>query len=191
MTPTIPDLWSEDITVNVLPPVAVLRALEGLLARKTQGLLQAKLTTTATDRLVQHQLDLVAPALNFYRERLLSATHDRDMVYPVLVTAACFAPRSPNPPHWLAPMTQAVTAVSEFLERPAANQREATTQEEFIDLVREVLHSAEVRSLIQSLIARSNEVRAAQEGGESTRPGSTEPERSNGNPGDGERQVSP
>jgi hypothetical protein len=32
MTPTIPDLWPEDIKVNVLPPIAVLKAQESLLA---------------------------------------------------------------------------------------------------------------------------------------------------------------
>jgi hypothetical protein len=142
MTTAIPDLWSDDIRVDVLPPVTVLRAQEGLLATKTQGILQAKLLTSATESLVQHSLDLIAPALNFYRVSLLSATHDREMVYPVTVTAQC----------WF----------SEFLPagaEPIEKRRVAATAEEFIDLVREALRSTEVRGLIQSLIARSNEIR--------------------------------
>jgi hypothetical protein len=161
MSTTIPDLWSDDIKVTVLPPVAILRAQEGLLASKTQGILQAKLTTTESERLVQHQLDLIAPSLNFYRERLLSATHDREMVYPVTVTAACFSPRPRD-------LGEALAQVASVPVGLARNQRQAASQDEFIGLVREVLQSGEVRSLIQSLIARSNELRARQGGAAAT-----------------------
>ena len=54
-------------------------------------------------------------------------------------------------------------------ERPAYNAGtdaptplQAATEQEFIELVRQVLHSSTVRSLIQSLIARSNEARAGE-----------------------------
>jgi hypothetical protein len=154
MTTTIPDLWSDDIRVNVRPPVTVLRAQEGLLAKKTQGILQAKLLTSATETLVQHSLYLIAPALNFYRVSLLSATHDREMVYPVTVTAQC----------WF----------SEFLPdegEEVEKKRVAATEEEFIDLVRQALRSTEVRGLIQSLIARSNEIREPQQPPASTEDG--------------------
>ncbi len=145
MPTAIPDLWSDDIRVDVLPPVAVLRAQEGLLAKKTQGILQAELLTSASETLVQHNLYLVAPALNFYRVSLLSATHNRKMVYPVTVIARrWFSEFFPNG--------------SEEIE----TKRVAATEEEFIDLVREALRSTEVRGLIQSLIARSNEIRNQQ-----------------------------
>ena len=157
MITAVPDLWSEDIKVNVLPPIAVLKTQEGLLARKTQGMLQAKLTTTETETLVQHQLDLIAPGLNFYRERLLSATHDREMPYPVTVTAEAFAPHPLN-------VVQAVGAAIKRSVDPAVIQRRAATDEDFIRLVREVLHSEQVRALIHSLIARINEQKADQLG---------------------------
>jgi hypothetical protein len=145
MTTAIPDLWSDDIRVDVLPPIAVLRAQEGLLAKKTQGILQAKLMTSESETLVQHNLYLVAPALNFYRVELLSAKHDRELIYPVTVTAHC----------WF----------SEFLpdeDEEIERRHVAATAEEFIDLVRQALRSTEVRGLIQSLIARSNEIREHQ-----------------------------
>src|SRR4051794_29490536 len=97
MSTTIPDLWPDDIKVSVLPPLAILKAQEGLLAQKTQGMLQAKLSSTETERLVQYQLDLIAAPLNFYRERLLSARHERGRYYPVVVTAECFTPRPEYP----------------------------------------------------------------------------------------------
>lgn len=154
MTTDIPDLWSDDIKVNVLSPIAVLKAQEGLLGRKTHGMLQAKLTTTETATLVQHQLDLIAPSLNFYRERLLSATHDREMLYPVTVTSETFAPRPQN-------SIQAFSATIARATNPSMFQREAATDEEFIRLVREVLQSPEVRSLTHSLIARINQLSEA------------------------------
>ncbi len=149
MATTIPDLWSDDIKVNVLPPIAILRAQEGRLSQKTQGMLQAKLTTTETDQLVQHQLDLIAPGLNFYRERLLSATHAIDRLYPVTVTALAFAPKPRTP-------LQAVTASFAHAIDPSLLQRQAVTDDEFIRLVQEVLQSQTVRALIHSLIARIN-----------------------------------
>src|SRR6266511_2111122 len=130
MTTAVPDLWSEDIKVNVLPSIAVLKTQEGLLARKTQGMLQARLTTTETDTLVQHSLDLIAPALNFDRERLLSATHDREMLYPVTVTAEAFAP---GPLNSMQALSDAVLRKTD----PSRIQRRAATDEDFIRLVRE------------------------------------------------------
>lgn len=155
MITAIPDLWSEDINVNVLPPIAVLKTQESLLARKTQGMLQAKVTTTETDKLVQHSLDLIAPGLNFYRERLLSATHGREMLYPVTITSEAFAPQPLN-------VTQALGAVFKRSLDPSVIQRRAATDEDFIQLVREVLHSEQVRALIHSLIARINAQNADQ-----------------------------
>ncbi len=148
MPPTDLDLWP-DIKVNVLLPIAVLKAQEGLLARKTQGMLQAKLTTTESEKLVQHSLDLIAPGLNFYRERLLSATHDRVMLYPVTVTAEAFASKPLNP-------AQAMGLEVQRKLDPSLIQRQAATDEDLIQLVRNVLQSEYVRALIHSLIARIN-----------------------------------
>jgi hypothetical protein len=148
MTQTIPDLWPDDIRVDVLTPLVILRAQESLISRKTQGILQAKVLTATNDTLVQHQLDLIAPALNHYRRTVLTAKHSRDMVYPVKVKASCFVPKGPLERMALGP---------QFLGESPQDEREAATQDELIELVRQVLHSGEVRATIQSLIARSNE----------------------------------
>src|SRR4051794_11804124 len=96
MTTTLPDLWSDDIKVDVLSPLVILRSQEGYLERKTQGLLQAKVATTRSGDWVQHQLDLIAPALGGYRRSLLTARHNAEMIYPVFVRAECFAPMRPT-----------------------------------------------------------------------------------------------
>jgi hypothetical protein len=111
-------------------------------------MLQAKLTTTETDKLVQHQLDLIAPGLNFYRERLLSATHGREMLYPVTVNAEAFASKPAHP--------MSTLELARLRLDPSLTYRKAATDEEFVRLVREVLQSADVRGLIYSLIARIN-----------------------------------
>jgi hypothetical protein len=148
MATSIPDLWPDDLKVDVVPPVAVLRAQEGLLSRKRQGMLQARVSTVETERMVQHQLDVIAPGLGFYRQTVLSATHDRVMLYPVVVAADALAPRSSEAPQPL--------FAGGVVEGQALNQREAASGEEFIRVVREVLQSDAVRALLSSLLARIN-----------------------------------
>ncbi len=156
MATTIPDLWSSDIQVDVLTPVAILRMQVSYFDKKTQGILQAGVSTTSTDDRHLHGLDLIAPLLDHYRKTLLTAEHRRDEAYPVVITSQALVPedkRSGKKPYF------------DEIEVPGGvgqvdpSRREANTQEEFIELVRQVLQSGTVRSLIQSLIARSNEVR--------------------------------
>jgi hypothetical protein len=146
MTDSIPDLWSDDIQVKVLTPVAILRAQASSLRRKTQGLVVAELDTRTSAEYVRHHFDLIAPAANGYRERILTAAHSSKKVYPVTVTAECFAARFNH----LSPSLR-------VLGGPPRNERTAATQEAFIGLVKEVLQSPEVRGTIESLIAQSNE----------------------------------
>jgi hypothetical protein len=148
----IPDLWSDDVKVDVLTPLAILRTQKAYLERRTQGILRAQVATTTTDAWVQHQLELVAPALNQYRTVVLTARHNADLVYPVIVRSL----------DYLAPPLSPSRAAPGAAEAP---ERLANSQDEFIALVREILRSGPVRSLIQSLIARSNEVRSEGERG--------------------------
>lgn len=78
-------------------------------------------------------------------------------VYPVTVTAECFAPKSANP-------MEALNLGMLRMTDPTVIQRKAATDEEFINLVRQVLRSEEVRALIHSLIARINQEAGASQG---------------------------
>jgi hypothetical protein len=149
MTDSIPDLWSDDIQVKVLAPAAILRAQVSSLRRKTQGLVEAVVDTRTSAESIRHHLDLIAPAVNGYRERILTATHSTKKVYPVTVTAECFATREKG-------RLQLLSA-RKILDGLQPNERTAITQEAFIGLVKEVLQSPEVRGAIESLIAQSNE----------------------------------
>lgn len=158
MATTIPTLWPEDIKVDVLPPLTILKYQAAKLREITKGILQAEVTTvTGSDDFVSHRLDLIAPALEGRRFRVLIATHRTDF-YPVVLEADCFRPR-------IAPGTVA-GRMPEATEvgggprpwppkndwRPVAND-----QDEFLKRVGEALRAGEVRAAINSMIALSNE----------------------------------
>jgi hypothetical protein len=132
MPPTIPNLWPEDIKVDVLSPLAILRAQAGLMGQMTRGLIEAEVTTTATEHgRVEHQLDLIAPALDGYRQRILIASHDEESVYPVGL-------------YW-------------YETDDNMEDGDAYNDDEFIQAVGKALRSGAVRAVIASLIYRSNE----------------------------------
>ncbi len=99
MTTTIPDLWSDDIRIDIVTPLVILRLQEALLGQKTKGILEAKVTSTSSDTWVQHQLDLIAPAQNRYRVTLLTARHQNSLAYPVTVRHNALRHRQSHP-HW-------------------------------------------------------------------------------------------
>lgn len=161
MPATIPDLWSDDIKVDVVPPLAILRAQAGFLEQKTRGILQARVvSTTEFGRQEQHALDLIAPALNQYRKTLLVAKHPLDVLYPVIVRAESFSP----PERWFPAQVGGAAGVFQAMNPNSLkeDERRANTQDEFIGLVRDVLRSGYALSIIQSLIARSNEAGTAE-----------------------------
>ena len=72
MNESIPVLWSDDISSDPASPIAILRAQQRPLRQKTKGLLEAEIETTTSDSgRVGHGFDLVAPALNRARYRIL------------------------------------------------------------------------------------------------------------------------
>lgn len=160
MAATIPSLWPDDIRVDLLPPVTILRVQAGQLGRLTGGILDADVTTVTGDKgFVVHRLDLIAPALGGRRYRALAATHRADY-YPLVLEADCYRPKTRttkyNP---FEPLGGLITTRTEALTWPdATDWRPAVAdQEEFIKKVGEVLRSREVRAVIESMIALSNE----------------------------------
>lgn len=140
------DLWSDDIKVDIITPLAVLRAQQAHLRRKTRGLLNVEVTSrTVGEDSVEHQFDLIAPMLDDYRYRVLVAMHKQKLVYPVYVEAECLRPES--------------SAYDGFPPDVIDGPSEAATEQEFLELVGKVLRSPQIRSVIQSLIALSNERR--------------------------------
>jgi len=151
MANTIPDLWpTYGLETDVLTPIAILRTQSTLLRQKTQGLLvgEVRVTTSEFGQSIL-SFDIVAPAINNYRYRLLSVQHTKEAIYPATVSAQGFR------------ITENVAAFfplsgSRTVVKPV-DSKSAYSDKQFIDIVQEVLKAPETLALLQSLIVRSNE----------------------------------
>jgi hypothetical protein len=131
------DLWSPEIRVDVLSPYTILQMQAGFLKKRTGGIIDAIVDKTENAESAEVTLDVVATALN-HRERVLTAIYTApNKPYPVKVEAIGIRDKRANliPYRW------------------------ASTEEGFMNLLRESLQSEEMNTLIQSLIARTNEKR--------------------------------
>lgn len=147
MAEPIPNLWADDISDDVLPPLAILHRQAELLGQLTKGLVTAEVATEYDAPIedgaiqhAQHHMELAAPALPAARYRILTVYHKRELVYPASVEAECFEP-------------------DDYDDHDAFTWPEALRQEDFLKILQTALRSKRVTSLIHSLIARSNERR--------------------------------
>ncbi|MFI5382384.1 MAG: hypothetical protein ACHRHE_24060 [Tepidisphaerales bacterium] len=89
MPTQIPNLWPMDeIAVDVLSPLVILRAQATELERLTQGVLRAEVVseTEGDDpEFETHRLDVIAPAVGNLRRTLATVSHAEDGAYPVSV----------------------------------------------------------------------------------------------------------
>lgn len=145
----IPDLWGQAISVDVLTPAAILNTQAALLKRKTQGIVIAELeTTTDSKNVVTIKFDLVAPAVDNFRASVLAVRHKADYVYPALVATSAFSSKGGG---------QFGDLKWGGVEDQLSKLAETETQ--FISLLQEALQSGFILSIVQSLIAKSNEAR--------------------------------
>ena len=76
------DLWPNDFgTAGAKPPVTVLREQATLLAKKTNGIVEAEVRTSTEGDDFSHRFSIVAPALGGYRYSLFTLEHDVNL-YP-------------------------------------------------------------------------------------------------------------
>jgi hypothetical protein len=130
----IPNLWPEEVNVDVLPPSAVLKVQAANLSERTRGLLEGAVRSVQTDKLVSYSLDLVAPQVPGVRHTVLVAKHSKGKPYPVTIEASTFYSHGPN-----------------------YGSADASSYVEFLQLVGQVLQSPEVRAVLESLIAIRHE----------------------------------
>lgn len=136
MATAIPDLWPQDVVVSdVVSPLVIMRHQAGLLRQRTKNILEAEITTTALEGgRVQHEFQIVAPALDHYRLSLFRVEHRLSMPYPVKIYAPIFDDGFPLP------------------------HATASSQIEFLELIQTVFTSDSTKVAIQSLIAQVNEM---------------------------------
>ena len=137
----IPNLWpAETVSVETISPLAILRIQADNLTRMTQGLLEGDVVTSSYAVQVQHSFDVVAPALNGYRHRILTVMHDKSLIYPVFFSTGEVEEEAD-----IQVSSIALGAYSEV---------------EFLKMLSNALQSGYVLSVVNSLIARSNEALA-------------------------------
>jgi hypothetical protein len=140
---TIPNLWPTNLKSDILLPEAIIRTQAGALARMTRGVLEGAVSIGQgggeEEPYSTIRLDVIAPALDSYAHEILTAYHRHDRVYPVSVRAECYEFPSGS-----------------YSQKAPNREREAADDDELFGILREVLHSKEVRSLLLSLIAQSN-----------------------------------
>jgi hypothetical protein len=141
----IPDLWGDDIKVDVLPPLIILKAQDEAIRRKTQGTLHTEIITAEEEQndaiWVIHTLDLIAAAIG-YRESILTVSHEREKLYPVAIE---------------------VGVPIEWTDGTPAHRIRCFSADEFIRELRAALQSPLTKSTIATLLARSNEERMKRE----------------------------
>ncbi len=93
MPNTIPDLWPANFgEVAELSPEAILKVQASHLAQKTKGAVVGEVKTLVENGWVVSNFNLLAPALNNYRYKLFSITHQFEP-YPINF----YAPRTEEP----------------------------------------------------------------------------------------------
>jgi hypothetical protein len=143
----IPDLWGQDLKLESLTPVMVLNTQAEKLKQRTQGAVYAEVILRKSPKITEILFDLRAPAVHGYRFRLLKVRHGDVMVYPAAVI-------SPN-------MILASRALPQPDLVPDDHERDisalAKSYEEFNKLIGVTFQSPLTRTLLDSLIAKSNE----------------------------------
>ncbi len=164
MVATIPDLWP-GLKLDTLSPATILRQQVAYIRVKGNGILDAELSTvTGTGDFIIHRLDLIAPIMGRAKYRVLTATH-REAYYPVQIEADCFRVPEKKPEFSaIYAAAEAIAAVNSYrfegqLTWPADGDWRpvASDQESFLSQIKDVLASKEVRAVIESFIARTNE----------------------------------
>lgn len=169
-TPTIPNMWPEDIQVNALSPLVILKLQAEGLRERTKGVLEAEVTTTkGAEDFEIHRLQVVARQFGSSRHGIVSVTH-RAEFYPAIVEAKVFRFRAierkellPSFDYSIAHLDGLRAGTAVIWPPPGDWRPVAASQNELISLLGQVFMSVPVRALIEDLLARSYEVKLAAE----------------------------
>lgn len=138
MSSNIKSLWSPKIRGTAFSPLTILKGQAEALGPQTGGVLIAEVIEERNkDGKISLSMDLVVPALNGSRHRILKVNYQEGSPYPAWVEAETFR--------------------YEY----ATSRKRTNSDQEFTETVAVVLRSDEVLSLAQSLVARATEALSA------------------------------
>ena len=153
MTDLSPDLWSEDIGLDILSPAIILNTQAAIIQKRTKGVIVAELIQRKFRNVTELYFDLKGQAAR-HRSRLMVCRFLDDNVYPVWITSEAL-----NEGRYSDEDDSVVE--SPFVMDPAELRATtvATDQQDFMIAVSAVLRSIIVKSTINSMIAKSNETK--------------------------------
>jgi hypothetical protein len=188
----MPGLWPESIRSDVATPYAILREMASDLELRTGGTLRGEIGRRAAgDDRIALSFDIVVPALDGSRHRILTIGYAKNRPYPALVDAEVLqAPAGSSTKEsrylldWRRPYDVPVpeslrsTIQSETwaeLKENAKLGQSAAGDRELRAMLSEILKTPKVISLAVSLVALANEASPPPEGGDAS-PASSESE---------------
>lgn len=149
------DFWP-DIRSDVRSPAMILNEQAEALLKKTRGVIQPDLLEECSRGIVKLYFDIVAPAANNYRQRVLTVRQKESGTYPAVITASSLSQFNGHGKYKY--------RLAKFVEWEMADAEgicSYLTQdpEEFDNLTAMVLQSVSVRTSLISLLAKSNEAK--------------------------------
>jgi len=139
-----PDFWPKEIALKVVSPKVNLTAAATQLQARTKGVLAADIFEEAGRSSGEVTLKFTIRAVPIgYREDVLFVHHGQQQVYPAQIEAACFF----------------YDGSFHNDSRVKETMYSASDQDDFVRGLTMALHSVETTSLLQSLVARMNELR--------------------------------
>jgi len=121
------DLWPSDLgNTDMVAPVAILREQASALGRKTNYILSGQVETHGIGGKIHHILYVVAPPLDNYKYEVLEVSHEA-VFYPLWIRS----------------------------DDAGVYNKEAKTQDEFMQFLKTILSSEKLKRVINSLIVQS------------------------------------
>jgi hypothetical protein len=170
----MPGLWPESIRSDVVTPYAILREMASDLELSTGGTLRGEVGRRAAgDDRIALSFDIVVPALDGSRHRILTIGHAKDRPYPALVDAEVLqapAGSSTKASRFLPDVRTFDVPISGRLRDTIQSETRAELKEkaklgqsaagdrELRAMLSEILKTPRVISLAVSLVALANEV---------------------------------
>ena len=154
MTEAVPNLWPRKFSRGILTPLAVLRVQAAKFKEMTDGLLDAEVVSSngrddEGTEVQSHSLEIIAPALDYYRRSILTAEHDNPGAYPVFLVSQYLSKDLETEP-------------LDRLNYATIRDKSATcnSQAGLLQVLQAIFNSPKLTGFIESLIAQINDAEA-------------------------------
>ncbi len=150
MDNSVPNLWP-NIEVKVLSPVAVLKQQAHQLSSVTKGVLEAEVRSLHFEKgSVRHDFVITAKAIG-YSHVLFSASHDRELVYPVALKFKQWDDQA------RLEFIKSREGILHRSEEIPDGDKFAPGPDELKNHLQAIFHSDQAKSVVMSMIAKSND----------------------------------